>query len=202
MARLGRRRLAAAAFALAAPAAAQAADDARAAEIVQGRCFICHGVDGESSSPAFPRLAGQHARYIERQLADYKAGRRKSSAMQPMVEELSPADFLLLGRYFEARRPRAHAVDDTELAQAGRHVYQRSDPDAGGAACATCHGADGAGSETLPRLAGQHAQYTENQLLAFSRRERRSDNALMHTIASRLSEHDRRAVAAYLSGLP
>ena len=66
-----------------AAAAGALADDPRAVEIVQGKCFICHGTDGESSSPVFPRLAGQHARYIERQLADYKHGRRKSSAASP-----------------------------------------------------------------------------------------------------------------------
>jgi len=82
---------------LAAHAGAWADDAKRAEEIVQGKCFVCHGVDGESSSPAFPRLAGQHARYVERQLVDYRSGRRKSSAMQPMVEDLAPADFKALG---------------------------------------------------------------------------------------------------------
>ena len=82
---------------LAAQAGAWAAGAQRAEEIVQGKCFVCHGVDGESWSPAFPRLAGQHARYVERQLADYRSGRRKSSAMQPMVEDLAPADFKALG---------------------------------------------------------------------------------------------------------
>ena len=177
------------------------ADDARALEIVQGKCFICHGADGESSSPVFPRLAGQHARYIERQLGDYKSGKRKSSAMQPMVEDLSAADFKLLGVYFEARQPQVHRVEDAELAQVGRFVYQRGDPYSGVAACAGCHGPNGAGTETLPRLAGQHAQYTENQLTAFGQRERTNDNAVMHAIAAKLTELERKAVAAYLSGL-
>ncbi|MBN8507890.1 MAG: cytochrome c4 [Burkholderiales bacterium] len=180
---------------------AQAADDPRAVEIVQGKCFICHGADGESSSPAFPRLAGQHARYIERQLGDYKSGKRKSSAMQPMVEDLSGADFKLLGAYFEARKPQVHKVEDTELAQVGRFVYQRGDPYSGVAACASCHGPNGAGTETLPRLAGQHAQYVENQLKAFGQRERTNDNAVMHAVAAKLTELERKAVAAYLSGL-
>jgi cytochrome c553 len=69
------------------------------------------------------------------------------------------------------------------------------------AACATCHGADAHGSATLPRLAGQHAQYTENQIKLFNRRERSNDNAVMHAIASKLSELEVKAVAAYLSGL-
>jgi cytochrome c553 len=178
------------------------ADDAkRAEEIVQGKCFVCHGADGESSSPVFPRLAGQHARYVERQLADYKAGRRKSSAMQPMVEDLSAADFKALGVYFETRKPQAHKVEDADLAQVGRFVFLRGNPYTGVAACSSCHGPTGGGTETLPRLAGQHAQYTENQLKAFNKRERSNDNAVMHAIASKLSELELKAVSAYISGL-
>jgi cytochrome c553 len=187
---------------LVAAVAAQASDDsARAEEIVQGKCFVCHGMDGESSSPVFPRLAGQHARYIERQLADYQSGRRVSSTMKPMVEGLTPADFKALGRYFETRKPQPHKVEDVELAQVGRFVFVRGNPYSGVAACAGCHGPQGGGTETLPRLAGQHAQYTENQLKAFNKRERTNDNAVMHSIASKLSELELKAVAAYLSGL-
>lgn len=182
-------------------APALADDKARTEEIVMGKCFICHGVDGESSSPVFPRLAGQHAAYVERQLADYKSGRRKSSAMQPMVEDLSAADFKLLGLYFESRKPQAHKVEDAELAQVGRFIFVRGNPYSGVAACATCHGLTGGGTETLPRLAGQHAQYTENQLKAFNKRERTNDNAVMHGIASKLNELEMKAVSAYISGL-
>jgi cytochrome c553 len=190
------------AFGLAWPAlAAHAADAARAEEIVQGKCFICHGVAGESSSPVFPRLAGQNAAYVARQLADYKSGRRTSSTMQPMVEDLSPADMKALGDWFASRPTQGHPVGDAELAAVGRFVYFRGNPYSGVAACATCHGADAHGSATLPRLAGQHAQYTENQIKLFNRRERSNDNAVMHAIASKLSELEVKAVAAYLSGL-
>lgn len=157
--------------------AARAADLKRAEEIVQGRCFICHGTEGESSSPVFPRLAGQHAAYVARQLADYKSGRRQSNTMRPMVEDLGPDDFAALGAWYASRAPQAHPVDDTELAQVG------------------------AGTAELPRLAGQHAQYAVNQLKAFGRRERTNDNAVMHDVASKLTEQAMKAVAAYLSGL-
>ena len=186
---------------MAAAGATAAADLKRAEEIVQGKCFICHGAEGESSSPVFPRLAGQHAAYLARQLADYQSGRRKSSAMQPMVEDLSPADFAALGRYFETRAVHFHAVDDSELAQVGRFIYARGNPYSGVPACATCHGAGGQGTATLPRLAGQHAQYTERQLKAFNQRERTNDNAVMHTVAVKLTELELKAVASYLSGL-
>lgn len=192
-----------AAVAAAMPALAQqpAAAMARAEEIVQGQCFICHGMDGESSSPAFPRLAGQNAGYVARQLSDYKAGKRNSSTMQPMVAALSEADFQALGQFFATRPTHGHEVQDPELAQAGREVFVRGNPSSGVAACASCHGAEGHGSASLPRLAGQHAQYTENQLRQFNKRERSNDNALMHAIASKLTEQEMKAVAAYLSGL-
>jgi cytochrome c553 len=192
---------AALALVLAAWPAFARADMARAEAIVQGKCFICHGSDGESSSPAFPRLAGQNAGYVQRQLADYKSGKRKSSAMQPMVEDLSVADFASLGAYFASRPTMGHAVDDPELAQVGRFIYLRGNPYTGVASCANCHGANGHGTESLPRLAGQHAQYTENQLRSFNKRERTNDNAVMHGIASKLSELELKSVAAYLSGL-
>ncbi len=191
----------AAALAIVCSLPAAAADLKRAEEIVQGKCFICHGVEGESSSPVFPRLAGQHAAYVARQLADYKSGRRKSTTMQPMVEDLGPDDFAALGAWFESRPPQVHAVDDPELALRGRFIYQRGNPYSGVAACAGCHGTGGAGTAALPRLAGQHAQYTENQLKAFNRRERTNDNAVMHGIASKLTELEMKAVAAYISGL-
>lgn len=180
---------------------ASAADNTRAEEIVQGKCFICHGVEGESSSPVFPRLAGQHAQYVARQLADYKSGKRISSTMRPMVEDLNEADFKALGAFFETRKPQTHKVEDTELAQMGRFIFLRGNPYSGVAACSTCHSPKGNGSETLPRLAGQHAQYTENQLKAFNKRERTNDNAVMHAIASKLTELETKAVASYISGL-
>ena len=187
--------------AAAAPTAATAAELARGEEIVQAKCFICHGAEGESASPAFPRLAGQNAAYVKRQLQDYKSGRRKSSTMQPMVEDLNDVDFKALGVFFASRSTHVHAVEDYELAAVGRYIYRRGNPDAGVAACASCHGEDAHGTETLPRLAGQHMQYTVNQLKQFNKRERTNDNAVMHSIASKLSELETKAVAAYISGL-
>jgi cytochrome c553 len=83
----------------------------------------------------------------------------------------------------------------------GRLIFLRGNPSSGVAACAGCHGANGAGTDTLPRLAGQHAQYTENQLRAFDKRERTNDNAVMQGIASKLTELELKAVSAFISGL-
>jgi cytochrome c553 len=121
--------------------------------------------------------------------------------MKNMVADLSADDFRLLGMYFESKPTRAHQVDDPELAQMGRFIYNRGNPYSGVAACADCHGAGGHGTDKLPRLGGQHAQYVETQLRQFVKRERTNDNAVMHTIASKLTELELKAVAAYVSGL-
>ena len=181
--------------------AAAAPDEERAKEIVQGKCFICHGPDGESSSPVFPRLAGQHANYVARQLADYQSGRRKSDTMRPMVEDLAAADFAALGRYFESRTPIAHKPDDAELAHVGRFIFERGNPYSGIPSCASCHGKNGHGTDSLPRLAGQHALYLEQQLKKFNSRERTNDNAVMHSVASKLTELEAKAVSSYISGM-
>lgn len=186
------------------PTVARAADAAlmaRAEDIVQGKCFICHGANGESSTPVFPRLAGQHAAYVSRQLSDFLSGRRRSAAMQPMVADLSPEDIKALGIFFEAQPVQAHPVADTALAAQGRALYDKGNKANGVQACNACHGELGQGTEELPRLAGQHALYLETQLRSFSQRLRTNDNAVMHRIASRLSEAEIRALAAYLSGL-
>jgi len=73
---------------MALPAAVQAADLKRAEEIVGGRCFLCHGMEGEAASALYPRLAGQHAEYIAKQLSDFKTGKRKSDTMSGMVGDL------------------------------------------------------------------------------------------------------------------
>lgn len=187
--------------ALPAAATATPAELARGEEIVQAQCFICHGAEGESSSPAFPRLAGQNAHYLARQLNDYKTGKRKSSTMQPMVADLSEADFKALGAFFASRSTHGHEVAEPAVAALGEAIYKGGNPASGVAACAGCHGANAHGSEALPRLAGQHAQYTLNQLRQFSQRKRSNDGAVMHAVASRLSAPEARAVASYLSGL-
>lgn len=181
--------------------AAQANDAARAEEIVQGQCAICHGAEGESSTPVFPRLAAQHADYVARQLADFQSGRRKSAVMGSMAKELTPAEMQAIGRWFESRPVRAHDVIEPALAAEGRTVYDRGIPAKGVPACKKCHGLQGEGTETLPRVGGQHAVYLENQLRAFSKRERTNDNAVMQTIAARISDAELRAVSSYISGL-
>lgn len=181
--------------------AADKVDLARAEEIVGGRCFLCHGLEGESASPVFPRLAGQHSEYIAKQLADFKSGKRKSDTMKPQTDELTPAEMKSLGAFFEGKSASARQAKDPELLAVGRFVFNRGNQFSGLPSCASCHGAKGLGTPQLPRLAGQHPRYIEEQLKQFNTRERNNDNAVMHTVASKLSEIERHAVAEYIATL-
>ena len=181
--------------------AEEKADLARAEEIVSGRCFLCHGLEGESASPVFPRLAGQHADYIAKQLADFKSGKRNSDTMKPQAEELTPAEMKSLGAFFHSKVVGPRPARDPELLAVGKYIFSRGNQFTGLPACSTCHGVKGLGTPQLPRLAGQHPRYTEDQLKQFNSRERNNDNAVMHTVASKLSELERNAVAEYIATL-
>jgi cytochrome c553 len=191
-------------LALGAPAMGESMPDvdlARAEEIVGGRCFLCHGMDGESTTALYPRLAGQHYQYVVKQLADFKAGRRQSDTMVDMAKDLSDEEMTALGVYFEKKPTRAAEVEDPELAAVGRYIFQRGNEFSGVPACASCHGEQGHGTAKLPRLAGQVGKYTEKQLKSFNERQRTNDNAVMHSIASKLTALEIRAVATYISTL-
>ncbi|GAB4208543.1 MAG: c-type cytochrome [Tibeticola sp.] len=163
-------------------------------------CFVCHGAEGESSSEVFPRLAGQHAEYIAKQLEAFKSGKRKSTAMAEMVAKLSPEDMVALGKFFEKQKVEPEPVKDPDLAGVGKYIYLHGNKFSGVPACASCHGQDGLGTANLPRLAGQYASYVETQLKQFNKRERTNDNAVMHTIVEKMTPMEMAAVAEYISG--
>lgn len=177
------------------------ADTNSAEDIVSGRCFLCHGMEGESASPVFPRLAGQHAEYIAKQLGDFKSGKRKSDTMKPQSEELTSTEMKALGAFFQSKKATSNAAQDIDLVAVGKYVFNRGNQFSGLPSCASCHGGKGYGTPQLPRLAGQHPRYIEDQLKQFNKRERTNDNAVMHTVASRLSELETHAVAEYIATL-
>jgi cytochrome c553 len=191
--------LAALAALLATPPAADAADPGRGGKISSGRCFLCHGANGESSSEVFPRLATQNATYVAKQLHDFQSGRRKGTTMNDMAKGLSESDMADLGAFFAAQTADPHPATDAELAAVGRYLYVRGNTFSGVASCSSCHGPDAHGTENLPRLAGQQAAYLESQLRQFNRRERTNDNAVMHTIASKLTDLEIKALSEYLA---
>lgn len=175
------------------------ADEARAKKIVSGVCFLCHGAEGESSSEVFPKLAGQHSEYIAKQLENFKSGKRKSTAMADMVAKLKPDEMLALGVYFEKKSVPLEPAKDADLAAMGKYIYHSGNKFSGVAACASCHGKDGLGTASLPRLAGQYASYVEAQLKSFGKRERTNDNAVMHSVAAKMTALEMAAVAEYIS---
>lgn len=186
---------------LAAAWAGNASAHDRAQEIVTKRCALCHGAQGESSTELYPRLAGQHATYITKQLRDYKSGKRRNETMANMAADLDDEDMRQLGALFEAKKAAPATNRDTELAAVGKYLYHKGNTWSGVPACAFCHGPRAHGTEQLPRLAGQQAAYIVNQLLKFNQRERTNDNAVMHNVAAKLTEFETRALAEYVSGL-
>lgn len=179
-----------------------------AGDAEQGRqksqtCAACHGPDGNSTNPAWPNLAGQHASYIVNQLKAFQNGERKNPQMSPMAVGLSEADMADLAAYYASQIVKIGAADP-EAIDIGEKLYRAGNPTTGTPACMACHGPNGAGNPAAgyPALRGQHAEYTMAQLRAYRSGDRRNDaGGIMRAIASRLSEQEIMAVAKYLSGL-
>jgi cytochrome c553 len=172
-------------------------------QIVAKVCAACHAADGNSASPVNPVLAGQHAEYTAKQLANFKAGERKNPVMLGMASALSPDDMKKLGEYFQQQKPKARAARDPALVELGKQIYRGGILAKGVASCTSCHGPAGAGMPAqYPRVAGQYAEYTTAQLNAFRSGERGNDpNKMMRTVAARLSDAEIKAVAEYIAGL-
>ena len=189
-------------LALLLPMAAQAGDPARGQQLSEA-CVACHGADGNSVNPEWPKIAGQHADYIYKQLMDYKSGRRENALMAGQVANLDEQDMRDLGAYF-ARQQMSPGTADESVAERGERIYRGGIPAAGVAACTACHGATGSGNPAalFPRVAGQHAKYNSDQLRYFRSAQRANDNGrMMRNLASKMSDADIQAVAEYMAGL-
>lgn len=171
-----------------------------ALKIVQDKCQHCHGLEGEASNVVYPRLAGQHKNYIVKQLHDFRSGKRKGT-MNDMANNLTDPEIIALADYFNSKPTLKHRVRDKEFAQVGWYIFHRGNEYSGVPACASCHGENGEGTDNLPRLAGQHKRYVSDQLTEFHNRKRTNDNAIMHSVAAKLTEMEIEAVANYVSGL-
>ncbi len=178
-------------------------DPAKAQQIVTTVCAACHGADGNSTNPTYPKLAGLPAAYITKQLTNFKSGERKNPTMSAMAAPLSPDDMLNLGAYFSEKTPKPGAAKDAALAEEGKKLFKGGNEATGVPACAACHGPAGAGIPAeFPRLAGQHSEYIMTQLKAFRAGERANDGAkMMRMIAGKLSDQEIKAVAEYIAGL-
>lgn len=195
----------------AAPAAAQGTakpDLATGERIAKQVCAACHAPDGNSVTAANPKLAGQFAPYLHKQLRDFKTeggkkAARENPVMAGMVAGLSDADMRAVSAYYQAQKLSPAAAGDKDLAARGQKLWRGGNAEKGVAACAGCHGPDGAGIPgAYPRLSGQFAEYINSQLKLFRSSARANDpNGMMRGVAARLTDEEIKAVAEYATGL-
>ena len=183
-------------------------DPRKAQSIATQVCAACHAADGNSIAPANPKIAGQFADYLQKQLIDFKpkAGKkpaRESAVMNAMVANLSEADMKNLAAYYGDQKLKPAVAADKQLVALGQKLWRGGNAGAGVPACAGCHGPAGAGIPgQYPRLAGQYAEYVAAQLKAFRDGGRANDsNGMMRGVAAHLTEREIRAVAEYAAGL-
>ncbi|MFO1371691.1 MAG: c-type cytochrome [Candidatus Competibacteraceae bacterium] len=183
--------------------AALAEGDATAGKAKSATCAACHGPDGNSAVAQYPKLAGQSADYLIKQLQEFKGGVRVNAIMAGMVAPLSPQDMEDLAAYFSSQKIVRGEADPALTAQ-GEAVFRGGNLNSGVPACTACHGVSGAGNPAakFPALAGQHAGYVEAQLKAFRAMERANDaGQMMRSIAAKLTDAEIKAVASYMQGL-
>ena len=191
-------------FAAAADKPAAKADLARGSQIATQVCAACHAADGNSPAAANPKLAGQHPEYLSKQLAGFKENKaRKNPVMMAFAAALTSEDMVNVSAHFAAQKPKEGAARNAATVKMGEKIYRGGVSDKGIAACASCHGPAGAGIPAqYPRLAGQWADYTKTQLVAFRAGERQNDpQGMMRGVAAKLSDKEIDAVADYIAGL-
>ncbi len=183
--------------------------DPAAGEAKAATCGACHGVDGNSAVPNFPKLAGLGEKYLVKQMQDIRSGLRPVAAMAGQVDNMTDQDLADIAAYYDAQ-VRSPELTDPELLELGRKVYMSGIMDRKVAACSGCHSPSGKGNAPagFPALAGQHADYIAAQLKMFRKgyedptgRVNDGDSKIMRTTAFELSDLEIKAVAAYASGL-
>jgi cytochrome c553 len=168
-------------------------------------CSNCHGVDGNSVSPNFPRLAAQPQSYLVTQLKSFRGHDRRDPAgfeyMWGLSRKLTDAQIDDIATYFHDATPRPNPAGSGRNADVGKAVFEHGLPDQHVPACASCHGDHGQGHDQFPRLAGQHADYVRKQLFVFQRTDERPEGAVMKVVAHELAPAQITAVADYVQGL-
>ncbi len=180
-----------------------AAGDAAAGKAKSATCAGCHAADGNSANPEWPKLAGQHASYIVKQLQNFKDGDRENAMMAPMAAPLSAQDMEDLAAYYSQQENKP-AKADPALVEMGEQIYRGGNMSTGVAACMGCHSPSGAGNPAakFPSLKGQHAKYTVLQLKAFKKGQRANDaGKMMRNIAAKMTDEEMEAVASYIQGM-
>ena len=183
---------------------AQAAGDATAGQTKAAVCGACHGPDGNSPAPTFPKLAGQGERYLLKQLKDIKGGARQVVPMTGLLDNLSEQDLADIAAYFSSQKGGVGQADPKLVAR-GEALFRGGNIAAGMPACTGCHSPNGEGNALagFPKLGGQHAQYVTTQLTNFREgvRTNDGDSMPMRSIAAKLSNKDIEALSSYIQGL-
>ncbi|MGV6809803.1 MAG: c-type cytochrome [bacterium] len=190
-------------FAVTSSVAVLAEGDAAAGKVKAAPCAACHGADGNSASATYPKIAGQQADYIAKQLHNFKDDKRVNAIMGPQAKPLSDQDIADLAAYYASQTTTASAGDQTKVGL-GEAIFRGGNVGKEVAACSACHGptGDGNAAANFPKLAGQHADYIRSQLHAFQKGERANDaGQMMRNIAANMSDKEIDAVAEYIAGL-
>lgn len=177
------------------------ADPAKGGALYGAVCTSCHGADGNSGAPTFPKLAQQHPEYIVKQLTEYKSGKRANAIMSGFSAALSEDDMRNIAAFVGSKSAKPGFAKDKDLAILGEKIYRGGIADRQIPACAGCHSPNGAGIPSqYPRLSGQHAEYSVSQLTQF-RDGIRLNSLQMGQIAAKLNDKEIKALADYIAGL-
>jgi len=194
-------------MAYAASSASEAKGDAQAGQTKSALCAACHGPTGNSPTPIWPNLAGQHESYIVQQLKNFKSGARHEPTMTPMAMPLTEQDMLDIAAYYASQTMESGTASE-ELLELGQKIYRGGNKETGVSACIACHGPTGAGNPAAkyPRVNAQQADYNLKQLKDYAKGESgdRKPQGLasnMRDIASKMTEEEMKAVADYMRGL-
>lgn len=181
-----------------------AAGSAEAGQARSMVCAGCHGVDGNSFNPEWPSLAGQNASYLVKSLQSFKDGSRQNVLMAAQAAALSEQDMQDLAAWYSSQKL-AGKTADPALVSSGERLFRGGNMATGVPACGACHGPSGQGNRAAgwPAIAGQHALYSTNQLVAYRSKQRVTDGdtQMMRTVAARLTDEEIQAVTSYAQGL-
>lgn len=183
-------------------------DAARGQAIASTVCGACHGPDGNSLLAVNPKLAGQHADYLFKQMKNFKSAdgkqpERANPIMNGMIAAFDEGQMRDIAAYFSAQTQKGEVAKNRETIELGQKLYRGGDQTKGLPACAACHGPTGAGMPAqFPRIGGQYAEYTEAQLKSFREGARANDpNKMMRMVAIKMTDHEIKAVSDYIAGL-
>ena len=169
-------------------------------------CAACHGDEGISLNPTWPKIAGQNPKYLASQLYEFRKGpdgNRNNAVMYGIAMTLSDDDIENLSAYYASLKSNVGLTQDKYL-ELGRNIYRGGNMEIKIQACMSCHGPNGQGNyaAAIPMLSGQHAQYTYQQLKNFQASARSNDyNKMMRNIVHRMTDEEIKAVASYIEGL-